>query len=764
MKALGIPARLIIAGMLITGLFTGGCGKVNPKNFAEGIRVMTGRGGTVAERDTLKQIAPIAQDLAGYQPKPVWETLLRADQTDFLELVGADLVLIGEIQLSSALADPSFGDIALYNTKTGHKLWQCSRPDLKGGSYGLLATHPVFLIQGIDPKTAIYLGINPTTGQLRWKQEIPQPQVGLLSRGQDKLFLLSEDSGGYALSAVRTADGSIAWRQPLKKTAKGGFDAFSVWVDDDGLIVAAGGVYRLSKENGSILWSANPPEPGAKLSLTATPDLTLVWGQKTVSAHDLRTGTLRWGPLSLGENLVNVTAPPSVRNMAFVVNRKTSGASKRIVSYLSKIIALDLRTGNTVWTFDPKAAVLSNILSHAGGIYFVGGTAFLGGKALVRLNTATGRKEAETAFPMGMRVSSDLPDLLVGRPQAVVAVKEKAGVAAFSTKTGEVLWHQKINLYGSAHFWYSVIRDSLSKVDASRGAALQAMERDEKWWSAWTNNLNPTASRGDASERLFQSLLSLSAAVERGLKRAAIEGLVERLQLSLHNNQRLHLRSIQGDYYVRPFANQGIGVTLVDLETGKRADFEFSAPNKGMSHMTMRLPCFALDPSTKRLVTTGIGLNPARWEPYVKFKWAMPYPSVMGYDLNAVVFRSAVWDDRDLPSAAGNGKLDKVKDLIAGGAWVDSRDTFGDTGLLRASYKGHLELVKFFLIQGADVNRRNEDSYLKTAIQAAANNGHTAVVKALLEAGADPRGALEVATKQNRRDVVEILQKSGGRP
>jgi hypothetical protein len=34
----------------------------------------------------------------------------------------------------------------------------------------------------------------------------------------------------------------------------------------------------------------------------------------------------------------------------------------------------------------------------------------------------------------------------------------------------------------------------------------------------------------------------------------------------------------------------------------------------------------------------------------------------------------------------------------------------------------------------------------------------------LLAAGADPAGALEIATKGNRREIIEILKKNSARP
>lgn len=127
-----------------------GCGSTG--QFAEGIRVMTGKGGTVEERDTIKEIVPDARDLATYQPKPEWQTVFKADATDFLEFVSPDRFLVGTIQLGSALAEPDFGGVELYDARTGERLWEGKRKNLPNGSYALLTADPVLLLYGASTK------------------------------------------------------------------------------------------------------------------------------------------------------------------------------------------------------------------------------------------------------------------------------------------------------------------------------------------------------------------------------------------------------------------------------------------------------------------------------------------------------------------------------------------------------------------------------------------------------------------------------------
>ena len=93
----------------------------------------------------------------------------------------------------------------------------------------------------------------------------------------------------------------------------------------------------------------------------------------------------------------------------------------------------------------------------------------------------------------------------------------------------------------------------------------------------------------------------------------------------------------------------------------------------------------------------------------------------------------------------------------------DSLTEYGDTFLLLASKGGHHELVEYMLLQGADVDKANEDQL--TPLIAASENGNSRVVQLLLNAGANVnavggclgRTALYSACRNDHMEVVNLL-------
>lgn len=82
--------------------------------------------------------------------------------------------------------------------------------------------------------------------------------------------------------------------------------------------------------------------------------------------------------------------------------------------------------------------------------------------------------------------------------------------------------------------------------------------------------------------------------------------------------------------------------------------------------------------------------------------------------------------------AAGEGRLEVVRYLLDQGADVNAREQFGDTALIEAVFNGQSAAVKELLFRGADPNAIGDGG---TALDLAINRNHTAIADLLKHRG-----------------------------
>src|SRR5262245_8183295 len=117
--------------------------------------------------------------------------------------------------------------------------------------------------------------------------------------------------------------------------------------------------------------------------------------------------------------------------------------------------------------------------------------------------------------------------------------------------------------------------------------------------------------------------------------------------------------------------------------------------------------------------------------------------------------------NEELLAAARKSDAPAVNALLAKGADVNAKSSYGVTALSFAADRGSLEIVKSLLEHGADVNA-TDTFYHETILARAASKGHAEVVKLLLEKGAHGAdGALEWAVDQNNVGVVKAILEKG---
>ena len=121
-----------------------------------------------------------------------------------------------------------------------------------------------------------------------------------------------------------------------------------------------------------------------------------------------------------------------------------------------------------------------------------------------------------------------------------------------------------------------------------------------------------------------------------------------------------------------------------------------------------------------------------------------------------------------LLSGSREGDIDRVRDALKNGAdvdYVDHREKENGTPLMRASRKGHLEIVKALIAAGANVNIQHNG---RTALIYAIWLGHLKIVKVLIVAGADvnhqdnvARTALIYASESGYLEIAKALIAAG---
>jgi outer membrane protein assembly factor BamB len=110
--------------------------------------------------------------------------------------------------------------------------------------------------------------------------------------------------------------------------------------------------------------------------------------------------------------------------------------------------------------------------------------------------------------------------------------------------------------------------------------------------------------------------------------------------------------------------------------------------------------------------------------------------------------------------AARQGDLATIKRLGNEGVDVNTRTTYGATALAYACDRGHLDVVRYLVERGAEVNTR-DDFYQFAPITWALYKEHTEIITFLLGKGAEGADqVLSTGVRQNKKDLVAAALES----
>ena len=120
----------------------------------------------------------------------------------------------------------------------------------------------------------------------------------------------------------------------------------------------------------------------------------------------------------------------------------------------------------------------------------------------------------------------------------------------------------------------------------------------------------------------------------------------------------------------------------------------------------------------------------------------------------------------DIWTAAYDGDIQAVKQHLVDGTDVNAKDDDGWTPLQDAATFGHKEIVELLITKGADVNAKTEDG--ETPLHTAVSNDHKEIIELLIDKGADVNAKAEfgetplhAAVSNDHKEIAERLIKEG---
>jgi len=403
---------------------------------------------------------------------------------------------VAALPLDAVVPSPSFGDglvhvgggfssheVYAFDARTGRPAWRASAPD--GGPSAAIVVGDKVLF---NTESCTLFCVDARTGRQLWKKWLGDPLMSQPASDGRLVFSahIVSGGGGYALTALRIADGSTAWTETL---------------DADGLsapVVSRGRLF-----------------------------LTTMGGR--VIRFDAATGDRIWD-----EDLGATSAPWVDGNRVYVARRRSEGREQQVV--------LDAGSGDVIHEGAVLRAAYAAGRPDAGGVAagwgFEGSRPVLAaGRAYYAMGQELRARDLETGEEVWRRALGSAADARGLTPPAIVG-----GTAVVGTRTGE-LYGIDIDT-GLATFavrigepiaWQPIVAKGFVYVTTTHGRLVGLEVSDEAFdgWHMWGGSpahTGPVASDATAP-RARPTAAATAARPTEGALETEVDGRRERFPL-----------------------------------------------------------------------------------------------------------------------------------------------------------------------------------------------------------------------------------------
>jgi outer membrane protein assembly factor BamB len=433
---------------------------------------------------------PQAQKQSPEPTKPLWQTKLKVQETDFIEFVSKDRVLVGTIDNDDLGGGPIPRELMLLNSATGETVWTVPR-----GSYGsgqtLMDVNPVILIEGGKQIVAL----NPENGTRIWGQE---PEASLLLSDKN-LVLFNRKAHPMTMSAVNVKTGGEAWKTPLENYPGDKNTKLALSSMGNAVLLTGPEAAAFSASDGKLLWRIPfPGTLGPKAQAIPLGDDLYFSDGSTITRSDPASGKEMWrAPVSNG-TFQALTANES----GVFILLKGSGENPP-----DSIAALDRNTGKPLW----KSGLLDRAASP---INIVGDRLYVTTPgSLIAMKTSDGSVMFKAEIPSNLQSRRQLPDQLRIASDRIIVAREN-GVLAVQKSDGKLLFADQVA--GGEGFTYATPLRPLA-------ARIPPAPRTTIAWP-WLSSLWLTTCFAPSLNRALPGQTSAYTATRRHLRSSELAG------------------------------------------------------------------------------------------------------------------------------------------------------------------------------------------------------------------------------------------------
>jgi outer membrane protein assembly factor BamB len=703
--------------------------------------------------------------------KPIWQTKIKAQETDFIRFLSKDRVLVGTLATSGFGTDwgwyPWPNEIMLLNSETGETVW--SAPTKIVGDYEtLLATDPAILIHG----STQCMALDPGTGAIIWQREkIGEDSLLLSERGP--IIFFGQKKSVVSVSAVNTKTGSEIWKTSIEKYPEMKDSQLEAQRAGDVMLLVGPELTAITLSTGKLLWRMPfGAISGAKSAAITLDDDIYISDGSSLTKTDPNSGKVMWREEFSNRAFDQLTANSQ---SLFALLRLTGEDSAE------EIVALDRSNGKISWKYTLPEPLTSPITTEGRLLYMT--TA----GNVIAINSADGSVVFSATIPLVLQSQRQLPDILSLRNNRIIVARE-TGVMSMQKDDGRVLFAEPIIGGSPFTFDYAMNRlrhavisgelpnkkqETQKNVDIKTadisyrtalshqrfvyqqtaevlrtGTGLEKRQAlNDRIFAASSTEIALRSSQNqqqiDAASGFAMAVLGLSDALSAAFVELSVRGRMANLRAQINTALQNHQDSLQQNFYIRPRYEHGWGwsLTMINLETGKRADILLSPDTQILAESAANLPAFSIDESGMRIISIGLGLDPSKIEMYKPRtarrmgawwgKQEVPYPSLLAFDLSKMDFEQGAKSQMVTPkqitpeqkklndqliASAFNSDIGMVKKMLDAGADVNAKDEYGQTALMLAAecliVYNKKDIIELLIKRGADIAIKDPSGWM----------------------------------------------------